>query len=232
MRDSTKRICSQPAQLLPIVAALAALACGKPEESAIQEPKPAPSSAKEITASNLGGSLLASPFSIQSARYTYERRHGFEKVDIGLSLGSSSAPCGELSPPNASSVWIRREGPEPLEPETVRLSPKDEGPWHVNYQVHDGRGWRGNGDASALIVIQDIGKDLKLSGALWACFADTTGSCVEGRFIAEQCTIRIDAPVRGSESMERLPAHLVDGGAPVDGGGSEAGASNDNTGQK
>jgi hypothetical protein len=232
MRHSTKPICTKPAQLLPIVGALAALACGKAEESAIQEPRPAPSSEKEITSATLGGTLVGSPFTIQSARYTYERRHGFEKVDIHLSQAASDGACGELNPPKASSVWIRRVGPEPLKRETVRLSPKDEGPWQVNYQIHDGHGWRGNGDASALIVIGEIGKDLKLSGILWACFADATGSCVEGRFVAEQCTIRIDAPVRGSETMERLPAHLADGAAPPADGGAEAGESKDSTGHK
>lgn len=236
MRDTTKSICIQAAQLLPIVSALA---CTKPEESAIVEPKPAPASEKEVTSATLGGTLVGSPFSIQSARYAYEHRHGFEKVDISLSLAASDGPCGELDPANASSIWIRRAGPESLKPETVRLSPKDEGPWQVNYQVHDEHGWHGNGEASALIVIREVGKDLKLSGSLWACFADATGSCVEGRFVAEQCAIRLDAPVRGSETMERLPAHLADGAVQhADGGAeakkadAEAGKSKDNTGQK
>jgi hypothetical protein len=231
MRDSTRTICTTPAQLLPIVAIFGALACAKPEDAPIQDPKPAPSSEKEITSGNLGGMLLGSPFSIQSARYSYDRRHGSEKVDISLSLATADGACGELKPANASSVWLRRLGPEPLNPETIRLSPKDEGPWQVHYQVHDQRGWHGNGDASALIVIRGVDKGLRLSGELWACFADTAGSCVEGRFIAEHCAIRLDAPVRGNETMERLPARLDAGALLSDGGRSDAQASQEKPGQ-
>ncbi len=201
MLDSKKLIC--------VAAAGLSLACGKPEEAAIKDPQPAPSSSSEISAGSLGGTLVDSPFSVQSARYSFDRRYGFEKVDISLSLGTVDAPCAEPKPSDASSIWIRRTGAGPIKPEVVRLSPKDdEGPWSVHYQVHDEHGWRGNGDASALIVIRGVGPDLKLTGELSACFADATGSCVSGRFTAEHCGVRLDAPVRGSEAMERLPARV------------------------
>jgi hypothetical protein len=191
------------------------LSCANHEESPIIQPKPAPSSGDSITSAPLGGTLLGEPFSIQSARYSMDRRLGFEKIDVSFSLGSVEAPCGEPSPPSAPVIWLRRKGAGPLKPEAVRISPKDQAAWEVHYQVHDEHGWRGNGDASALIVIKEISPDMKLSGELWACFADATGSCVAGQFIADHCVTRLDAPVRGSETMERLPAGVADAGVNV-----------------
>jgi hypothetical protein len=190
-----------------------AFACQK-AEPATYDPKPAPTSADAIPAASLGGEIGGKPFSVQSARYVIDRRHGYEKVDISLSAGSADFPCDERKPKDAPSVWLRRKGSDALKSEQARIAPDDEGPWEVHYQVRDGHRWVGNGHTSALIVIHDIGPDMKLSGELWACFGDTLGSCVSGRFAADYCPIRIDQPVRGTEAMERPPPTL--GGPTTD----------------
>jgi hypothetical protein len=191
------------------LAALTSLtpACGK-TEPAIHDPKPAPTSADAIPAATLGGELAGKPFTLGSARYVVDRRHGYEKVDVSLSAGTADFPCDDRKPKDAPSVWLRRKGEAPLKAEAVRLAPGEQSPWEVHYQFRDGRRWIGNGHASSLIVIHDIGPDMKLSGELWACFGDPMGSCVAGRFSADYCPIRIDQPVRGTEAMERPPPVL------------------------
>jgi hypothetical protein len=194
--------------------ALPALACQSPEPApaAPIEPKPAPSSANAIPAGNLGGEIAGEPFSVQSARYIVDRRHGFEKVDISLSAGSVESPCEDRTPKDAPSVWLRRKGDPTLREQITRIEPNDEdAAWEVHYQVRKGHNWTGNGRASALIVVHDVGPDMKLSGELSACFGDSHGSCVAGRFSADYCATRIDAPVRGTEAMERPPS--MDAGA-------------------
>jgi hypothetical protein len=206
----------KPSRFLPPggwwVAALALtnLACQGAESTppaAPVDPKPAPTSIDAIPAGPLGGEIAGQPFSVQSARYIVDRRHGFEKVDISLSAGSVESPCEERTPKDSTSVWLRRKGEPTLKDEIARIEPKDEGAiWEAHYQVRQGHNWIGNGRASALIVIHDVGPDMKLAGELSACFGDSHGSCVAGRFTADYCPIRIDAPVRGTEAMERPPS--------------------------
>lgn len=180
-------------------------------------PKPAPTSADGIVASVLGGEIRGRSVTLENARYVVDRRHGFEKVDISFSAARADSPCGERRPKDAPSVWLRKTGPDPLKPLQVRLSPDGpESPWEVHYQVRDGRAWVGNGQASALVVIREVGKDLKVSGELWACFADEQASCVEGRFSADYCAIRIDTPVRGTEAMERPPSGAMKSVVPTE----------------
>lgn len=185
------------------------VSCQKPEPDPV-EPKPAPTSAAGISAATLGGEIAGGSFLLANARYIVDRRPGYEKVEVSLSAASADSPCAERKPKDAPSVWLRRKGSEPLKAEEVRLAPGEDEPWAVHYQAHDGRRWFGNGTASALVVIHGVGPDLKLSGELWACFADAPGSCVSGRFAADYCPIRIDQHVRGTAAMERPP--------PSDGG--------------
>jgi hypothetical protein len=185
--------------------ALLHFGCQRIEPAPI-EPKPAPTSADGIPAAGLGGELVGKPFVVQSARYVVDRRHGYEKVDISLSAGSVEFPCDTREPKDSPSVWLRRKGSDELKAEQARIGPKDQGPWEVHYQVRRERHWVGNGQASALIVVHDVGPDMKLTGELSACFRDAHGSCVAGRFAADYCPIRIDQPVRGTEAMERPPA--------------------------
>jgi hypothetical protein len=187
---------------------LSTLACQNAESTpaAPIDPKPAPTSIDAIPAGTLGGEIAGQPFSVQSARYIVDRRHGFEKVDISLSAGSVESPCEERTPKDATSVWLRRKGEPTLAEEVARIEPEDEDKWEAHYQVRQGHAWIGNGRASALIVIHDVGPDMKLAGELSACFGDRHASCVAGRFTADYCPIRIDAPVRGTEAMERPPS--------------------------
>jgi hypothetical protein len=104
------------------------------------------------------------------------------------------------------SVWLRRKAHREIQAAQVRIAPGDQSPWEVHYQLKEAGHWIGNGDAAALIVINTVGSDLKVQGELWSCFADGQKSCVSGSFVATYCPIRIDAPIRGVEGMERPPA--------------------------
>jgi hypothetical protein len=189
-----------------IALATTQLGCRAAEPAPPVDPKPAPTSASAIPAAPLDGKLAGKPFSMRSARYTVDRRHGFEKIVISVSSASDEARCGERRPADAPSVWVRRSGPGLPKPEEVRIGANEQGPWEVHYQHRDGHRWLGNGDASALIVVREIEPDMTLVAELWACFADSEGSCVSGHIRADYCPIRIDQPVRGTEVMERPPA--------------------------
>jgi hypothetical protein len=80
----------------------------------------------------------------------------------------------------------------------------------VHYQLREDGEWIGNGDANALLVVTEVRPDLKLTGGLWACFRDRTTSCVKGQFSAAFCQTGIDAPVRGTEAMERPTAKQLE----------------------
>lgn len=188
------------------LACAAAFGCSPAEASAPEQPAAAPTSTDAIPSGVLAGSLASRPFALKSARYHIDRRFGYDQLQLGLSGGEASGPCGEPAA-HAASVWLRRRGSERITATTVRLAPGEKNAWQVHYQVHGDHGWVGNGDASALIAIQEVRADEKLTGELWACFVDREKSCVSGRFRAEYCPERLDAPVRGSESMERLPPH-------------------------
>lgn len=194
------------ARLVLCGALLELVACSKADEAPIVQPEPAPVSLEGVSAAPLHGMLAGAPFELGSARYSIDKRPGFEKLELSFSQARSQRPCGERVPLRAASVWLRRAGAEAPEVGSVRLSPAQTLPWQVNYQVHADKEWTGSGDASALVVITSLSPDMRLEGALWACFADAAGSCVNGRFSAEYCRIRLDAPVRGSEAMERLPS--------------------------
>jgi hypothetical protein len=191
----------------PAVFALASLALGcehyKPPGPAKDPPEP-PASADSIPVGPVSGKLLDQPFTELSGRYFVDQRPGFEKMDIKLYATEAETPCGKLKEEKPASVWLRRAGAERATPGSS-VTNLDKGEWEVHYQVQKDGFWVGNGDARALVVISDVGPDLKISGALSACFRDETGSCVAGSFTASYCRISIDSPVRGTEAMERPP---------------------------
>lgn len=203
-----KRRADEP-PLCGLVAAAFAVAvacsCRAEPRAAPHKPPAAPTSADAIPIAPLSGKLLGQAYALRNARYYVDRRRGYAKIDIQLSASRAEAPCGDLEDPHAPSVWLRRQGNrEPARAEhTVRVS--GGGPWQVHYQVHEHDQWLGNGDANALFVVNQVDPDLVIQGALQACFRDATGSCVAGRFAAHYCTIAIDAPVRGTNAMERPP---------------------------
>ena len=190
---------------LALCSVLALAACGTEEEGEPREPAAPPTSANSIPGAPLNGKLSGQPFEVKSGRYYVDRRPGFEKIDILLYAATSKTRCGKLDPEKPASVWLRRRGPEAVRPGEHRIEVDGTGKWEVHYQVMKDEQWVGNGDANALFVIDQVRPDLKLVGALSACFRDPRGSCVAGKFTADYCAIEIDEPIRGTKTMERPP---------------------------
>lgn len=193
-----------------------ALGCSHPEaEGPPKEPAAPPSSPDSIPIGPLAGKLAGEPYTMLSGRYYVDSRPGLEKVDIRLYASEAETPCGTLKTPNPPAVWLRRAGEERLALDSSTTDPKTGGKWEVHYQLRKGEQWVGNGDAAALVVINDIGPDLKVEGALSACFRDPSGSCVAGTFSASYCRISIDSPVRGTDVMERPPERKLAAPKPL-----------------
>lgn len=192
---------------------LGATGCEPRDDAPRKEPAAAPTSEDTIHLGPVSGKLNGMPFTVKTARYVIDTRPGFEKVDVQLFDAESSTPCGPLSPAKAPSVWLRKWGATSVTAETTSTSVAGGGPWEVHYQAVDGKRWRGIGEANALVVLRGPASDLKLEGALWACFRDAAGSCVQGGFLATLCQLSIDEPVRGTAAMERPPAQLKPAGA-------------------
>jgi hypothetical protein len=178
-------------------------ACSHAEPPAPKEPPPPPSSEQVIPVGPVSGKLGGQPFTMKSARYYFDQRPGYEKVDLKLYAVETDTPCTDLVAQKPMAVWLRRQGPERIAAETTTTTVAGGGKWDVHYQVHEDERWAGTGEANALVVMGEPGPDLKIEGSLWACFRDATGSCVSGTFTASYCRIEIDAPVRGTEAMER-----------------------------
>lgn len=206
----------------PALLALATLALGCSNGEAQgppKEPAPPPSSPDSIPIGPLAGKLAGEPFTMLSGRYYVDQRPGFEKVDIKLYASEAETPCGALKTVKPPAVWLRRAGAERLALESSTTDPKTGGKWEVHYQVQKDGHWIGNGEAAALVVINDIGPDLEVEGALSACFRDPSGSCVAGTFSASYCRIPIDSPVRGTDVMERPPERKLQAPKPATTGG-------------
>ncbi len=190
-------------------------ACGHPEDKGpLKDPAPAAANEDAIPVGPLSGKLAGKAFTVHTARYFVDQRPGYEKVDIKLYAGAAPSACGDVAPEKPAEVWLRRKGPERLKAGTFTVDVEKGGPWEVHYQVHQDERWVGYGDANALFVITDVDPDLKVHGELSACFRDHTGSCVAGRFTANYCRITIDAPVRGTQAMERPPQKPLTPPAP------------------
>lgn len=193
-------------------------ACRPDAPPPAREPPEPPASEDSIPVAPLDGKLLGEAFRFKSGRYTVDQRPGYEKIDIKLYPVDSAPPCGTPSgkPP---SVWLRRRGVTRVEPGVSRVDAHKGGEWEVHYQRFGEEGWIGNGEASALLAIDEVGPDMAIDGALSACFRDSTGSCVRGKFSAVYCRIHIDAPVRGTEAMERPPSKPLPKSNPSDDNG-------------
>jgi len=232
----------RPVGLRQVLQASAALALGSSLLGGCAEVPPEPSkdiepqfaSPDSIPDGPVNGTLDNKPFSAQDSRFYVDRREGYEKLDIKLSATEVEDHCGTLRYAQAPMVWIRRRGVEPLEPGTYNIKPGDDSPWQVHYQVKDGDYWVGNGDAAAILVIRSASLRQIVVGDLSVCFADGKQSCVSGTFMAHYCPISVDLPVRGADSVEKLPdagvveqlhdenSHPGDAGAEDDGGKTEA----------
>ncbi len=201
-----------------VLASLALLAVAPALASCRDEAHPAAPAAVEPPVSSpegipdapVSGRVHGAPFVLRDARYVVDRRPGYQHTDIQLSSGTGEGACAPVSPPTATSVWLRLEGPARIEGTTARLGHGASGPWTVHYQVFDGDSWLGAGDGSALLVLHDPSPDGRLSGGLAVCFPDADRSCVSGSFDAVACPPRIDQPVRGTPSPEAVPRAYLD----------------------
>jgi hypothetical protein len=194
-------------------AAVAALAMGAGvlgcQPKAAQEqhsPAAVPTSAATIPVEAVSGSLLGKPFTLHTARYMVDRRPRYEKIEIHLLAATLQKPCEAIDTNHDPAVWLRRTGAGEPKSESVRFGPDDTTPWEAHYELYENRDWQGNGSANVILELREPAPDLKLRGELYACFGDRTQSCVSGRFVADYCPIRVDAMVRGTDSMERPSA--------------------------
>jgi hypothetical protein len=171
-----------------------------------QAPAPVPTSAATIPVETVSGTLLGKPFALHTARYTVDRRPRYEKVEIQLLAAKLDKPCEAIGTNHDPAVWLRRTGIGEPKAESVRFSPDEATPWEAHYELFENKDWRGNGTANVMLELHEPAPDLKLHGEIYACFGDRTQSCVSGRFDAIYCPIRVDALVRGTDSMERPSA--------------------------
>jgi hypothetical protein len=193
------------AALAPLAVGACLAGCQPKAADKDQAPAPVPTSAATIPVETVSGTLLGKPFALQTARYVIDRRPRYEKVEIQLLAAKLEKPCESSDTNHDPAVWLRRGGGKELEAETVRFGPDDSTPWEAHYELFEGKDWRGNGTANVILELHEPAPDMKLAGELYACFGDSTQSCVSGRFVAVYCPIRIDALVRGTDSMERPP---------------------------
>lgn len=207
-----QRACAVAPAAACLLVALTA-GCDDGNGRALPTPAPMHGSFDAIPDAPLQGKLRSLPFSVKSARYTIDRRLGYEQVDITLSAAVADGHCGALRPKDAPSVWLRRKGAEPVSRADLRLQPDAPASWEVHYQLrHDGQ-WVGSGQAAALLVLRPSDKSTTVTGGLSACFADGHASCIAGTFSARQCPVLLDMPVRGNEPVEQVPPDRQDASA-------------------
>lgn len=204
--------------LVPLAAlALAACASDKPPPPSL-DVSPPQDSPTSIPDGPLDGKVHGAAFKLGDARYFVDQRRGYEKTDVILSAGATTDRCADTRPADATAVWLRHKGTDPIVPGEVRVKPRTPGPWEVHYQTKVDGKWRGNGDAAALLVIREIRADQTLVGDLSVCFADHEKSCVSGSFQAGFCPIRIDQPIRATEppepNFDKIPRKNDAGAAP------------------
>jgi hypothetical protein len=142
------------------------------------------------------GRIRTLPFKAKDMRYWIDRRQGREKVDIKLSAGSATEPCGPRKPENSTSVWIRLPSHQSLKIGERRRSAQQQTAWSVHYQTKQEGYWLGNGNAAALLLIRSVRPDFRIEGDLAACFADGHDSCVAGSFTARYCPDPLDPGIR------------------------------------
>ncbi|MGO8997894.1 MAG: hypothetical protein ACLQVI_31630 [Polyangiaceae bacterium] len=196
---------------LRLLAAMALLAACRPESHVEVHPRVEPpvDSPNAIPDAPVSGTVRGAPFAVRDARYVVDRRVGYAHTDLLLSAGRAESPCGPISPARATSVWLRLDGDDKIEPKDVRIGATGEGPWSVHYQVFDGETWTGTGEGGAILSIRDATADGRLSGGLAACFSDDKKSCVSGSFDAVSCPMTIDQPVRGTVAPEEVPTKYL-----------------------
>jgi hypothetical protein len=191
-----------------VVLAVAGLSLGCQPEAHVEQHqavKPPVDSPGAIPDAPLSGTLRATKFVVKDARYVADHRVGYLRTDIKLSAGSAETACGEIKPAGSPSVWLRLERSDQVDTQELRLTPGQESPWSVHYQIRENEAWVGSADAAVVATIRASAGDGVISGALAVCFADDAQSCVSGSFEALPCPFVIDAPVRGALPQEHVP---------------------------
>lgn len=188
-----------------VLGALLLSACRKQESRPQLAADPPVSTVDGIPAAPVSGKLHGAVFTARDARYVVDRRVGYEHTDLELSAGTAPSACAPPSPDRSASLWIRLDGPAPVETKDFRTGAGLGAPYSVHYQAHDGERWIGVGDGAALVSLHAPGPDGRLAGAIAVCFPDAEKSCVSGSFEAVACPSRLDQPVRGVPAIEREP---------------------------
>ncbi len=148
----------------------------------------------------ISGTVRGQPFATRNARYYVDRRAGYEHLDIQFNDGESSDPCGPLNPPDATRVWLRWTGGAFPDGGEIRLEASSKSGWSAHYQTRRDSAWIGSGDATGALLLRRAGLDRAIRGSLSTCFDDRHGSCVAGTFVARECPLELDMPVRGSNA--------------------------------
>ncbi len=193
-----------------------ALVCCRAETKApAQKPAPPPMSNPEaIPDAPVSGTIRGAPFVARDMRFVVDERVGYAHTDIKLSTGKADDACGAITPAHATSVWLRLEGAEKIEPKELRLGPDTAEKWSVHYQVFEPGGgadghWEGLATHEALLSIRGVSPDGHLTGGLAVCFGDDDKSCVSGSFDATSCPPNIDKLVRGTPPPETIPPQYL-----------------------
>jgi len=116
---------------LRLLAAMALLAACRPESHVEVHPRVEPpvDSPNAIPDAPVSGTVRGAPFAVRDARYVVDRRVGYAHTDLLLSAGRAESPCGPISPARATSVWLRLDGDDKIEPKDVRIGATGEGPF-------------------------------------------------------------------------------------------------------
>lgn len=180
--------------------------CAREEVSSAPTNPPPVSDRLNLATGPTSGTLSGQPFKVRTARYSVDRRPGYERLEIRLLDVPEKTPCEDHESEKPSSVWIRRQGGGPAKPGKYLIKGGIDSGWEVHYETHHNGSWLGNGRANAVLMLEDVRVDGRIEGVLHACFGDREKSCVKGHFEATYCPITIDAPVRGAHAMEAGPS--------------------------
>lgn len=149
------------------------------------------------------GRLAGEAFRTEDARTRIERFPGRERIDLWLAE-TQFEHCGLMGRDSGRRVYIRIPGTNDLPEEPLRIDPDmEDPPMSVNYDVPDGRQWRGVARAAAVLQIDSADAEAVV-GRIQACFDDGQGSCISGRFRAVPCRSPVDGTL-----LRELPADVV-----------------------
>ena len=147
------------------LAAWRLLAACRPESHVEVHPRVEPpvDSPNAIPDAPVSGTLRGAPFAVRDARYVVDRRVGYAHTDICSPRGGPSRRAARSSPARATSVWLRLDGDDKIEPKDVRIDAKDEGRGPSTTRCSTAR-LGGLSEGSAVLSIRDATADGRLTG--------------------------------------------------------------------